>query len=31
MTVRELKRLDRGLAACDMPAVGEFREALAAL
>jgi len=29
--LRRLKRLDRRLAACDMPAVGEFREALAAL
>jgi hypothetical protein len=31
VTVRELKRLDRQLVRFDMPAVGEFREALAAL
>ena len=29
--VRRLKRLDRRLAACDVPAVAEFREAVAAL
>jgi hypothetical protein len=29
--VRELRRLDRQLAGCDIPAVTEFREALAAL
>jgi hypothetical protein len=31
MTARELKRLDRQLAACDLPAVTDFREAFAAL
>jgi len=31
VTVRELKRLDRQLAGYDVPAVGEFREALAAV
>jgi len=31
VTVRELKRLDKRLAGFDVPAVGEFREALAAL
>jgi len=31
MTLRELKRLDRRLAACDLPAAADFREAFAAL
>jgi len=31
MTLRELKHLDDQLAACDVPAVADFREALAAL
>ena len=31
LTVRELKRLDDKLAACDLPAATDFREALAAL
>jgi hypothetical protein len=30
MTMRELKRLDRHLAAYDAPAAADFREALAA-
>jgi hypothetical protein len=31
MTMRELRRLDDQLAACDMPAAADFREAFAAL
>jgi transcriptional regulator with XRE-family HTH domain len=31
LTVQELTRLDRRLAACDVPAAGDFREAFAAL
>ncbi|MGI9098861.1 MAG: helix-turn-helix domain-containing protein [Solirubrobacteraceae bacterium] len=31
VTVRELQRLDRRLATCDLPAAADFREALAAL
>jgi hypothetical protein len=31
MTLRELKRLDRQLAACDLPAAADFREAFATL
>jgi transcriptional regulator with XRE-family HTH domain len=31
LTVRELRRLDRQLAGCDLPAAADFREALAAL
>jgi hypothetical protein len=31
MTVRELRQLDHRLAACDLPAAADFREALAAL
>jgi len=31
LNVRELKRLDHQLAACDLPAAAEFREAFAAL
>jgi hypothetical protein len=29
--MRELKHLDRQLAACDTPATADFREAIAAL
>jgi hypothetical protein len=29
--MRELKRVDRRLAGCDVPAAADFREALAAL